>query len=178
MHIRITLPTSRRIRTLKGTNTHAAIKLLDRTLERQPDDAQARWVLQVALGTQDDRRFEVTPKAAARTSTTLMVHSSEDRRSDHILNDRFCGWDGHAYAGEDCTTCQVAATVTGTTRRTERSILLTETEPKHQLGQIRGYAPQGYNTLLSAWRTVAHRAPTQRMYNLKGSRLKRSGDDA
>src|ERR1035437_4615382 len=120
MHIRITLPTSRRIRTLKGTNTHAAIKLLDRTLERQPDDAQARWVLQVALGTQDDRRFEVTPKAAARTSTTLMVHSSEDRRSDHILNDRFCGWDGHAYAGEDCTTCQVAATVTGTTRWTER----------------------------------------------------------
>ena len=57
-------------------------------------------------------------------------------------------------------------------------ILLTETEPKHQLGQIRGHAPQGYNTLLSAWRTVAHRAPTQRMYNLKGSRLKRSGDDA
>jgi hypothetical protein len=57
MHIRITLPTSRRIRTLKGTNTPAAIKLLGRTLERQPDDAQARWVLQIALGTQDDRRF-------------------------------------------------------------------------------------------------------------------------
>jgi hypothetical protein len=50
-------------------------------------------------GTQDDRRFEVTPKAAARNSTALMVHSGEDRRSDRILNDRFCGWDGHAYAG-------------------------------------------------------------------------------
>ena len=99
MHIRITLPTSRRIRTLKGTNTPAAIKLLDRILDRQPDDRQARGFMQIALGAQDDRRFEVTPKAAARTSTTLMVRSSEDRRSDHILNDRFCGWDGHAYAG-------------------------------------------------------------------------------
>jgi hypothetical protein len=84
---------------LKGTNTPAAIKLLDRILDRQPGDRQARWPMQIALGTQDDRRFEVTPKAAARTSTALMVRSSEDRRSDRILNDRFCAWDGHAYAG-------------------------------------------------------------------------------
>src|SRR5450759_2393207 len=32
-------------RTLKGTNTPAAIKLLDKILERQPDDAQARLKL-------------------------------------------------------------------------------------------------------------------------------------
>ena len=44
-------------RTLKGTNTPAAIKLLDRTPGRQPDDAQPRWVLQITLGTQDDRRL-------------------------------------------------------------------------------------------------------------------------
>src|ERR1019366_4833272 len=120
MHIRITLPTSRRIRTLKGTNTHAAIKLLDRILERPA----GRWAGALAYAdcARNSRRppLQVTPKAAARTSTTLMVRSSEDRRSDQILNDRFCGWDGHAYAGEDCTTCQVAATVTGATRWTER----------------------------------------------------------
>jgi hypothetical protein len=99
MHIRITLPTSRRIRTLKGTNTHAAIKLLDRILERPA----GRWAGALAYAdcARNSRRrpLQVTPKAAARTSTALMVHSGDDRRSDHILNDRFCGWDGHANAG-------------------------------------------------------------------------------
>jgi hypothetical protein len=42
---------------VEGYQHTPAIKLLDRILERQPDDAQARWVLQIALGTQDDRRL-------------------------------------------------------------------------------------------------------------------------
>ena len=49
-------------------------------------------------------------------------------------------------------------------------ILLTEMEPIHQFGEIRGHAPK-HSTPLSAWRTVAHRAPTQRMCNLKESQL-------
>src|ERR1035437_10359843 len=40
---------------VEGYQHTPAIKLLDRILERQPDDARARWVLQIALGTQDDR---------------------------------------------------------------------------------------------------------------------------